>query len=303
MKNIAYIFLLTSLLTVFSFVSPRMLPGQDTGGTDPRISIEPVVVAQGDPFTVHVMSSKEPTGAFDGKVLGFASCGTGCYQAIAIAPLDIPQGDYKVKVNVGKGVETADVGVLNGDFRSQSLTLPPDKVNLSPEDEARTDREAAMLRAMWAERSDPVWEGPFIMPLKGGFSTEFGVRRTINNSRLSIHSGVDIRGAEGTPIRAANTGTVVVAEDLFYGGNTLVLDHGQGVYTVYMHMKEFRASLNELVSKGEAIGLVGSTGRSTGPHLHYTVKVYGQNANPTAMAGLPLLMDQRTAPKTAGKAR
>lgn len=263
-----------------------------------RLMVHPPEVTEGSPFVVRIMDSEisdRPTGAFSGKRLSFSPCGPGCYEAIGIAPIGISEGDYNIKLNAGDGVESLPIRVIKGKFASQSLTLPPDKVNLSPEDEARADAESAEMRALWRRRTSRLWEGGFIMPLKGDFSTAFGVRRTINKTKLSIHSGVDIRGAYGTPIRAANTGVVVMAKDTFYGGNTLILDHGQGIYTAYLHMQEFRALLNEVITKGDVIGLVGSTGRSTGPHLHYSVKVDSTSANPTDMAALPLEPSLETA--------
>jgi len=264
--------------------------GEDSGPVA-RLSVLPSEIPEGSPFLVRIIdraTKDRPTGAFSGMRLSFSACGQGCYEAIGIAPIGMTPGNYSIKLNAGMGIESVPLKVTKGKFASQTITLPPDKVNLSPEDEARTDAEAAEMRALWRKRSDRLWEGSFIMPLKGDFSTAFGVRRTINKTKLSIHSGVDIRGSYGTPVRAANTGVVVMAKETFYGGNTLIIDHGQGLYTVYMHMQEFKAELNELVTKGDVIGLVGSTGRSTGPHLHYSVKVDSNSADPTGMAALPL---------------
>jgi len=257
-----------------------------------RLSVTPAETLQGSPFVVRILDkeiSAMPAGAFSGKKLRFSACGHGCYQAIGVAPLNIDPGDYNIKINTGGGaIESVPLKVLKGQFSSQSLTLAPDKVNLSPEDRARANADSRMLKALWRKKTQKLWDGSFIMPLEGSYSTAFGVRRTINKTKLSIHSGVDIRGAYGTPVLAANSGVVAVADDTFYGGNTIVLDHGLGIYTVYMHLQEFRAASGQVVSKGDVIGLVGSTGRSTGPHLHYTVKVDGSSTNPTAMASLPL---------------
>jgi hypothetical protein len=264
--------------------------GADYAGPG-RLSVTPREIPEGSPFLVRILDSglsERPTGAFSGRRLSFSPCGKGCYEAIGIAPLGLTPGDYNIKLSAGTGIESLGLRVLKGQFGSQSLTIPPDKVNLSPEDKARANAEAAEMRALWRKRTGKLWEGSFIMPLEGEFSTGFGVRRTINKTKLSIHSGVDIRGGYGTPVKAANNGIVVMASDTFYGGNTIILDHGQGVYTVYMHMQEFKAGLDEIVSKGDIIGLVGSTGRSTGPHLHYTIKVDRKSANPAHMAALPL---------------
>lgn len=257
-----------------------------------RLSVFPSEAAQGSPFVVRILDSEissDPAGAFSGRKLSFSACGEGCYQAIGMAPLNMEPGDYNIKVNTGNGnIESVPLKVIKGTFQKQSITLSKDKVNLSPKDAARANKEARVLRAFWRKNTDKLWQGNFIMPLEGDFSTAFGVRRTINKTKLSIHSGVDIRGDYGTPIHAANSGVVVLATDTFYGGNTIVLDHGHKIYTVYMHLQEIKVSKDDVVSKGDLIGLVGSTGRSTGPHLHYTVKVDGKSTNPTDMTALPL---------------
>ncbi len=126
------------------------------------------------------------------------------------------------------------------------------------------------------------------MPLENEFSTAFGVKRIMNNVKESVHTGVDIRGKSGEPVRASNFGRVVLAGELFYGGNTVVLDHGQAIYSVYMHMSELRVAEGDLARKGEVLGLVGATGRATGPHLHYTVKVGPTSVNPVSITRLPL---------------
>jgi murein DD-endopeptidase MepM/ murein hydrolase activator NlpD len=133
-----------------------------------------------------------------------------------------------------------------------------------------------------------MWEGKFIAPLENEISTVFGTKRVMNEKWTSVHRGMDIRGKEGEQVRASNSGKVVLSEELFYGGNTLVLDHGQGIFSVYMHLSGFNVKSGDIVSKGDAIGLVGSSGRSTGPHLHFGVKVVGINVNPVSLMKLEL---------------
>lgn len=287
--------LIISVILLLAFVNISHARDSEDG---PQVSISPSSVIQGDPFLVRIDDfdlKGLPKAAFNGKELTFSPCGANCIEAIGSVPVGLPPGEYNISIGLQTGasktasiITTASFTVVKGKFARQSLTLPPDKVTLTPEDEARADAETDMLKALWAVKTDKLWEGSFIMPLMGDFSTAFGVRRTINKTKLSIHSGVDIRGNYGRPIKAANTGVVVIVKNLFFGGNTIVLDHGQGIYTVYMHLQEFKAALHEVVSRGDVIGLVGSTGRSTGPHLHYTIKVHGNNVNPTAMIKLPL---------------
>ena len=99
---------------------------------------------------------------------------------------------------------------------------------------------------------------------------------------------MDFRGREGTPVKALNSGTVVFNKDLFYGGNTLIVDHGMGLYSVYMHLSKFTASKGEKVTKGQTVGLVGMSGRATGPHLHLSVKLQGVSVNPESLFKLEL---------------
>ncbi len=251
--------------------------------------VHPVEITRGDPFFVLVTGAEEiPTAEFGNGWLPLTPCGEGCFIAIGGSPLGTKAGKHPIKVSHGSLSISLAINVLAGEFERQELTLPEDKVTLSPEDEARANEEAERLRANWAIINPRMWEGDFIMPLEGGISTDFGVVRIMNKVKESIHSGLDIRGAFGTPVYAANMGRVVIDDDLFFGGNSVVIDHGMGIYTVYMHLQETKVSEGEMVDKGEVIGLVGSTGRSTGPHLHYTVKIAATNISPRALSKLPL---------------
>ena len=110
----------------------------------------------------------------------------------------------------------------------------------------------------------------------------------MNGKWVSIHRGVDMKGKTGEEIKASNRGKVVLNEDLFFGGRTIILDHGQGVFTIYMHLSEALVKPEDMVSKGAVIGLVGSSGRATGPHLHFGVKVMDLSVNPVSLIKLKL---------------
>jgi murein DD-endopeptidase MepM/ murein hydrolase activator NlpD len=125
-----------------------------------------------------------------------------------------------------------------------------------------------------------------MLPLENETSTLFGTKRILNKKRVSVHKGLDIKWEE--EVKASNSGRVVLAEELFFGGNTIILDHGQGIYTIYMHLSEFNITPEDIISKGDVIGLVGSSGRSTGPHLHFGVKVLNINTNPISLVKLNL---------------
>jgi murein DD-endopeptidase MepM/ murein hydrolase activator NlpD len=178
--------------------------------------------------------------------------------------------------------------VVKDKFETINLTLPEEKVSPSPENIVRIEKEADLLNSIWQIYSERLWKGDFLLPLQNPLSTPFGTKRIINVETVSIHKGLDMKGEEGEEIKASNTGRVVLADELFFGGNTIILDHGQGIFTIYMHMSGFIVSPGDLVSKNDTIGFVGSTGRSTGPHLHFGVKVAGINANPVSLTDLKL---------------
>jgi murein DD-endopeptidase MepM/ murein hydrolase activator NlpD len=130
------------------------------------------------------------------------------------------------------------------------------------------------------QNTEKTWNRNFIAPTDTELSEVFGVKRIMNEKKTSIHRGVDYRGKKGTPVRAINAGTVALNDDLFFGGLTLVVDHGMGLYSIYMHLSKFNVSAGDKVDKGKVVGFIGSSGRSTGPHLHMSVKLGGVSVNP-----------------------
>ncbi|MBI5074469.1 MAG: M23 family metallopeptidase [Nitrospirae bacterium] len=229
-----------------------------------------------------------PEISFSSRPLPVASCGEGCFIAIGATDSKAGPGRRRVEVTVGAKKKRLPIIIRRHVFPAIHLTLPPGKVTLSQEDSERADREDKLLKSFWSQQTDKAWQGSFSLPLGNEISTQYGVKRIINKTKESIHGGIDIRGREGEDVLASNSGKVVLAEELFFGGNTLVLDHGMGIYTVYMHMSGFNRKLGEIVSKNDVIGFVGSTGRSTGPHLHFGIKAQELSVNPVSFAKLKL---------------
>ncbi|MDP2157378.1 MAG: M23 family metallopeptidase [Nitrospirota bacterium] len=256
-----------------------------------EVQAEPMAVMPGDAFVVRVSGVKGntlPEAFFISKPLSFASCGDGCFFAIGATDSKTGPGKRTIEVTVGTKKKRLPITIRRHVFPVIQLTLPPGKVSLSQEDTERADREDKLLKSFWTQCSEKVWQGRFSLPMDNEISTQYGVKRVINKTKESIHHGIDIRGKEGDDVRAANSGKIVLAEELFFGGYTLVLDHGMGIFTVYMHMSGFNRKLGESVSKGDVIGFVGSTGRSTGPHLHFGIKAQELSVNPVSFAKLKL---------------
>ena len=276
------LFCLAALLVLLSFVS----------SVDAfEVQAEPSAIMPGDAFLVRVSDVKGvalPEASFSSKPLFFASCGFGCFFAIGSTDSKTNPGKRTVEVTVGRKKKRLPITIRRHVFPVIQLTLPPGKVTLSGEDSERADREDKLLKSFWTQQSEKVWQGSFNLPLENEISTQYGVKRIINKTKESIHNGIDIRGKEGEEVLASNSGKVVLAEELFFGGNTLLLDHGMGIYSVYMHLAGFNRKSGESVLKGDVIGFVGSTGRSTGPHLHFGIKAQELSVNPVSFAKLKL---------------
>ncbi len=256
-----------------------------------HVQIVPEKIRQGDVFFIKVTNVKTeqvPSALSANTEFYFNNCGEGCYIAIGAIELKSKPGPHIVKLEVGKKQKSLKLSVIKGKFPKLIITLPEDKVVLSPEDLDRTKGENERLEKIFQTMSDKLWEGCFVQPLKNELSTTFGTERVMNGKWVSIHKGVDIKGKEGEEVKASNNSRVILAEGLFFGGNTIILDHGQGIYTIYMHLSKMKVNPGDIVLKGEVIGLVGSSGRSTGPHLHFGAKVMNISVNPVSLTDLKL---------------
>jgi murein DD-endopeptidase MepM/ murein hydrolase activator NlpD len=170
------------------------------------------------------------------------------------------------------------------DYGTQKLTLPPEMVELDDPTLQRVLKEQKIMQALWKEPElDLFWHGAFVKPIPGEIVGPFGKGRIINGQPRSPHSGVDLRGAAGTPIKAMNRGKIVLTDDQFFSGRSVVIDHGGEILSMYFHMEKILVQQGDMVEKGRIIGLVGSTGRATGPHLHWGVRINGLRIDPMTL--------------------
>jgi hypothetical protein len=163
----------------------------------------------------------------------------------------------------------------------QKLSLPMGMVDFSQERLKQVRSESRTLSHSLATRSrERFWNAGFLMPVQGRITTRFGVGRVLNGKTRSPHSGVDIATKKGTPVRASNSGKVLLADRFYLSGKTVVVDHGWGVSTIYAHLDRIDVSEDQLVNRGQTVGTVGATGRATGPHLHFGTFIRGVKVDP-----------------------
>ena len=204
--------------------------------------------------------------------------------------LDSRPGDHAVDVTFAyEGGRTRLVRepiVVNAvEYPTTKLEVEERYVELNPEDQARADREAAETSAIYDTFTpERYWSESFDVPVRGAKDgRNFGHRRVFNNQPRSPHSGADLRAATGTAVLAANRGRVVLAKDLFFSGNAVYLDHGHGLYTTYLHLSKLDVVVGDFVERGQQIGLAGATGRVTGPHLHWGVRLLDARVDPFSL--------------------
>ena len=202
-------------------------------------------------------------------------------------------GDLPIRVEASDALgrslrQVVALQIVDAQFPVQRLTLPRSFVELDAATRARVQQEQATLSRLWdTVTPDRPWRGAFRMPLEAAPPANgFGVRRIINGEPRAPHTGVDFAVAAGTPVLAPHGGSVALVAEHFFAGRAVILDHGVGLYTMYFHLQQTLAREGQRVAQGETIGRVGSTGRATGPHLHWGARLHGARIDPQALVGL-----------------
>lgn len=207
--------------------------------------------------------------------------------------LDVEPGEHAAPISLHyedgrEQTRQQSIEVRAKSFPTTKLTVAPKYVELNPEDRARANREAAETGALYELLTpEKYWSEPFITPIPGVTGgRNFGHRRVFNDQPRAPHSGADLKASTGTEIVASNTGKVMIAHDFFFNGNAVFIDHGLGLYTMYLHLSEILVEPGDLVLRGQVVGLAGATGRVTGPHLHWGVRIGDARVDPFSLPGL-----------------
>jgi murein DD-endopeptidase MepM/ murein hydrolase activator NlpD len=201
--------------------------------------------------------------------------------------LNVKPGIHAVTIVPGAGKNVAvthNLAVKPKAFPTRRLTVDDAFVNPPPAVTKRIDDEAARLAAIWnSSAPDRLWTDLFVRPVPQEANSRFGSRSILNGQARSPHGGADFASPTGTPIKAPNAGKVVLAEDLYYTGGTVVIDHGLGLISLFAHMSRVDVREGQPVERGAVVGLVGATGRVTGAHLHWTLRANGARVDPLSL--------------------
>lgn len=257
---------------------------------DLKIHNPKVANAQTVLVTLKALDIKEPKLTFKDKVnKNFNLYKNPFYENsyYALIPISYYQkkNTYRVIVsfikNEKKVFKGLDVKVVDENYKSEVINVKPSKLKPSKQRLERTKKEYKEAIKIYKSKSEKIlWQEDFINPLNSKITSPFGTKRVYNGSLKSYHSGTDYRAKIGTPIIASNSGIIKISQDRFYSGNSIVIDHGHGVYSCYFHLSKMNYKVGDFIKKGEVLGLSGDTGRITGPHLHYTIRIHGIIVDP-----------------------
>lgn len=173
------------------------------------------------------------------------------------------------------------VEVVQGSYKKESIQVSPSKAKPNPKNQERIKKEREEANAIYNNYSQKrLWDSTFMLPMQSKITSSYGNARVFNGEIKSYHSGTDFRAVIGTEIFASNRGKVVIAKDRFLAGGSVVLDHGEGVFSMYYHCSVIKVKVGEIVEKGDLIAFSGATGRVSGPHLHFGILVRGVQVDP-----------------------
>jgi len=264
------------------------------------IRSQPARLVNGAPVLFQVKSPtklESLTGTWLGHQLTFSyDASTKTWFALAGVSIETAPGKYTLEVTTKPAANKSltmmkafDVG--HAEYPQIKVELAVDKKFTEPTPE-QTEQiaEGVKIKQDYLSRVTPTreWDGNFTAPADAAISDVFGSQRIFNGKAQSPHQGLDFRVPNGTPVAAMNSGTVLLARFLYYEGNFVVIDHGQGFLTLYLHLSEFKIKEGDTVTRGQIIGLSGGTGRATGPHLHVAVRWQGTYLDPARLLQLPL---------------
>jgi len=222
--------------------------------------------------------------AFDREWAAYRDPGSGTWRALVGIDLDATIGGHDAVVTAGPEHATEHLTVVPRAFPTRRLAVNPDLVHPPPDQQARVDREATHLHDLWDHpAAQRLWTAAFVRPVPDEANSAFGTRSVYNGEPRPPHTGADFLSPTGRPVKAPNAGRVVLADPQYFSGNTVIIDHGLGLFSILAHLSEIDVKSGDMVTAGQLVGKVGATGRVTGPHLHWGVRLNNARVDPLSL--------------------
>jgi murein DD-endopeptidase MepM/ murein hydrolase activator NlpD len=252
-----------------------------------HVSLKARAQQPGEVVVVSIAGAAEPVRvhAFHRDVPAYRA-GAGEWRAIVGIDLDVKPGTYTIAVDAGSPARhvNQELVVATRVFRTRRLTVDEAFVTPPPAEEERIAADAKLLEQVWNTAArEPLWTAAFVRPVPQPANSAFGTRSVFNGKPRNAHGGADFLSPNGTPVHAPNAGRVAVARNLYFSGNTVVIDHGAGLFSTLAHFSEIDVAEGDRVEPGQVVGRVGATGRVTGPHLHWAVRANGARVDPLSL--------------------
>lgn len=269
------------------------------------VNFQPSRIVTGSPLFIQVTSPsalQSLSGTLLDHDIQFTATDGGVWNAFGGISLETTPGKHFLDLQ-GTGTDgkrqefRCSVVVVKGKYRTIPVKVAKDYTEPSADQLQRISQEQKLKHEVFSQGdAKREWSGGFQAPVKAQISDTFGTKRVFNGKLQSVHMGLDYAVPEGTPVHALNRGTVLLAKPLFFEGNCVILDHGQGLLTIYMHLSKLAVKEDEKVETGQELGLSGGTGRATGPHLHVAVRWQGMYLDPSILLTLKAPESSRRGP-------
>jgi len=279
MEKRYYVLLAVLFFCLLSPIKARPLSGPD-------IALTPSQIGQGEValLSIQKLGKTKPTVTWMGKKITLLSdTKNDAWEGFIGVDLTTKPGRYNMEISLygSDRPHSITVSVLSRDYGIRHLTLPKEMVELDANTLKRVMRESKTIKRLFIDSDTyPLWVERWIRPVPGLVVSPFGRRSIINGMERSPHSGVDFKAAEGDPIKATNRGIVALVAHHFFSGLSVVIDHGGGIQSMYFHLSKDLVKVGQLVEKGAIIGLAGCSGRVTGPHLHFGIRLNNGRIDP-----------------------
>jgi murein DD-endopeptidase MepM/ murein hydrolase activator NlpD len=255
--------------------------------TPVRVTVQARAERPGELIVLSISTASAPVRvrAFNRDLPVYAA-GDREWRALIGIDLDVKPGTYAVTIDAGQPPQHVvhELHVQKRIFRTRRLTVDEAFVTPPPAEAERIEREARLLERTWTSSSaERLWTEPFVRPVQEPANSAFGTRSIFNGKPRNAHGGADFLSPAGTPIHAPNAGRIAIARNLYFSGNTVVIDHGAGLFSMLAHLSATEVAEGNRVEAGQVIGRVGATGRVTGPHLHWAVRATGARIDPLSL--------------------